>query len=67
MKAMGVVAGVSDLIYLTAAGPVFIEMKTLTGTQSPEQKKFQAIVEGLGFKYHIIRKLEDFISLFQLL
>lgn len=64
MKAMGVVPGVSDLIYLTATGPIFIEMKTETGTQSKEQKAFQAIVEGLGFRYVICRSLTEFQSIF---
>lgn len=58
MKAMGVVAGVSDLIYLR--GPVFIEMKSEIGLQSVEQKKFQAIVESLGYRYVICRSLEEF-------
>ena len=61
MKAMGVVAGVSDLVYLQPGGMVkFIEMKTETGTQSPEQKKFQLLVIGLGFEYVICRAFEDF-------
>lgn len=60
MKAMGVVPGVSDLIYLTPQGPVFIEMKTEVGTQSPAQKEFQAIVTGLGFAYHICRNFYEF-------
>lgn len=64
MKAMGVVPGVSDLIYLTASGPVFIEMKTETGVQSLEQKEFQALVESFGYQYIICRSLEQFQSIF---
>ena len=61
MKAMGVVAGVSDLVYLQPGGRVkFIEMKTETGSQSPEQKKFQLLAIGLGFEYVICRTFEDF-------
>lgn len=60
MKAMGVVPGISDLIYLSSAGPVFIEMKTEAGIQSPEQNKFQQIVEGLGYQYIICRSFEKF-------
>ena len=60
MKAMGVVPGVSDLIYLTPTGPVFIEIKTEIGTQSTAQKEFQAIVTGLGFTYHICRNFFEF-------
>lgn len=58
MKAMGVVPGVSDLIYLK--GPLFIEMKTPIGEQSPDQKKFQALVESLGYRYIICRSFEEF-------
>ncbi len=62
MKAMGVVPGVSDLIYLV--GPTFIEMKTPIGTQSKEQKRFQSLVESLGYRYVICRSLEEFKPLF---
>lgn len=58
MKAMGVVPGVSDLIYLR--GPTFIEMKSESGGQSSEQRKFQIVVESLGYKYVICRSLEQF-------
>jgi hypothetical protein len=58
MKAMGVVAGVSDLIYLRTM--IFIEMKTETGIQSKEQQRFQQIVESLGYVYVICRSLPHF-------
>ncbi len=61
MKAMGVVSGVSDLVYLQPEGIVtFIEMKTETGYQRPDQKKFEALVTRLGFTYIICRTFEDF-------
>lgn len=61
MKAMGVVAGVSDMVYLKPVGVcVFIEMKTKDGAQSPDQKKFQALVEALGFKYRVVRTEDEF-------
>ncbi len=61
MKAMGVVPGVSDMIYLK--GPVFIEMKTIDGKQSPDQKRFESLVTSLGFKYVIVRTFEQFTQL----
>lgn len=64
MKAMGVVAGVSDLIYLSSSGAVFCELKTPEGVQSKEQKEFQRIVEGIGYRYIIIRSLAQFKQLF---
>lgn len=60
MKAMGVVPGVSDLIWLSDSGPVFIEMKTEVGVQSSEQKRFEAIVTSLGHSYVICRNFEQF-------
>ena len=56
LKAMGVMAGVADLIILTnQPAIVFIELKTKKGRQQPTQKVFQDKVESLGFDYHIIK------------
>jgi len=61
MKAMGSVAGVSDLIYLRPGGkPLLLELKLDTGKQSPEQKKWQSAVEAAGYEYRIIRSLNEF-------
>ncbi len=63
-KALGVVAGVADMEYLTDGGKVvFIEMKTPTGTQDPKQKLFQAQVESKGARYVVIRSLTEFQAL----
>ena len=60
-KAMGVIAGVSDLIYLKPGGkPIFIELKTDAGIQSHEQKKWEIVVTNAGYEYIICRSLEDF-------
>ena len=59
MKAMGVIPGPSDLIYLKPGGkPVLMELKTDNGVQSPAQKQWQATVEAAGYEYFIIRSLE---------
>lgn len=60
MKSMGVVSGVSDLIWLSNNGPVFIEMKIPTGVQSKEQKEFESVVSSLGYRYVICRSFEQF-------
>lgn len=39
-----------------------IEMKTKTGRQSQEQKDFQKMFEAAGYKYVIVRTLEEFKS-----
>ena len=59
-KALGVNSGVSDFVLILFAEVVWIEMKTLDGEQSEEQKDFQSKVEKRGHKYVIIRTLEIF-------
>lgn len=39
--------------------PVWLEVKTSTGKQSPDQKAFQEMVELEGHAYHIVRSLDD--------
>jgi len=60
LKATGVVAGVSDLIIVRLNEIIFVEVKTEIGKQSDKQKDFQKIIEKLGFKYILVRSLEDF-------
>ena len=66
-KAEGTVAGVPDLILFVPAtnhDPVFrglgIEMKTPTGRQSQEQKDYQKMFEAAGYKYVIVRTIDEF-------
>jgi hypothetical protein len=68
LKAMGMLAGVSDLCYLTDNAPrgiVFLECKKPGGTQSPGQKEFQSRVQSLGFDYHLFHSLEEFRNIVQ--
>jgi hypothetical protein len=60
MKAMGVVAGVSDMIYLSDTGAVFLEFKDERGRQSLSQKWWQGVVEAVGYRYVVVRSVEDF-------
>ena len=65
MKAEGVTAGVSDLIFLEARGgygALCIEMKTTekSSRQRPSQKRWQKAAEKAGNLYVIIRTLEEF-------
>lgn len=62
-KAVGLVAGVSDTIFLWRGKAHLIEFKTPTGRQSAKQKEWQAKVEAQGFRYYIVRSLEDFQEL----
>jgi len=60
----GLLAGVSDLIVLHNGETIFIEVKTLTGKQSEKQKEFEKTVSLQGFKYYLVRSLEDFKHIF---
>lgn len=66
MKAEGVTAGVADVLFLYPNKDyhgLCIEFKTNTGRQQPSQKKFQHAVELQGYKYAIVRSVDDFIEL----
>ena len=61
LKAMGMVAGVSDMIYLRYdRAPLCLEFKTEVGRQSPEQVRWQQVAESLGCEYRIIRSFDEF-------
>lgn len=78
MKGEGVTAGVSDMLLLVPRQGyhgLCIEMKrqwyemgrkglVLKKTyQEPEQKEWQSLVEAQGYRYEVIRTLEEFIEL----
>ena len=56
----GLLSGVSDLIVVMKGKVIFVEVKNDIGRQSEKQVLFQKQVENLGFKYHLVRSLEDF-------
>lgn len=56
LKAIGVRAGVHDLIILLpGAVTLFVELKTDKGALSPKQKKFHEEIAKLGFENQLIR------------
>ena len=65
-RSEGIVKGVSDLILLIPNRRhhgLMIEMKTPEGYQSSAQKEWQALVEAQGYRYEVIRSVEDFRAL----
>lgn len=58
--AIGMMPGVSDVVIVREREVIFVEVKTPTGRQSPSQVRFQDTVEQLGFRYLLVRGLEDF-------
>lgn len=65
IKAEGALPGVSDLILLIARGGyhgLLIEMKTDKGRQSEAQREWQRLIEADGYKYVVVRSIEEFIK-----
>jgi hypothetical protein len=63
-KALGLKAGVSDLIVVMPGRLVFVEVKDEKGQQSDKQKEFEITVKSLGFEYVVVRSLENFKKIF---
>lgn len=57
--ATGLYAGVSDLIIIHFGKVLFVEVKNDKGRQSDKQKDFQQLIEAQGFKYYLVRSLEE--------
>lgn len=54
------IPGEPDLTLFTNSGQtIFIEIKTAKGRQSTKQRHFQKVVEGYGFRYIIMRSVDD--------
>ncbi|MCF0120549.1 MAG: VRR-NUC domain-containing protein [Bacteroidaceae bacterium] len=67
-KAEGVVAGVSDLNLDMASADgrhhgLRIEMKQGGGRQSEHQRTWQQAVERQGYRYEVVRSVDEFIAL----
>ena len=66
LKAEGVLPGVSDLILLLPRGNhhgLLIEMKTERGKQSQAQRDWQRDMVHRGYKYLVIRSIDEFIDM----
>ena len=65
LKEEGVLAGVADLILLKSNrfyGALLIEVKTEKGRQSGHQKEWESRITADGYKYVVVRSLDEFIS-----
>ena len=64
LKDEGQLPGVSDLILLKSNrfyGALLIETKTKNGYQSELQKQWEQKIINDGYKYVVVRSLEDFM------
>ena len=60
LKAMGMLAGVPDLIFVCHGGTVkFIELKAPGKYLSPEQKAFKDMVTSMGASFALCRSVDD--------
>lgn len=63
-KAMGVKPGVGDVIVLFGPIYIMVEMKTATGSLSPEQREWRAFCRSVGAPWKLCRsvlEVEDFL------
>lgn len=65
LKGMGMVKGVSDLMFLHDKTLYCIELKTEQGRLSPEQKQWGEQIVAQGGWYVVIRTLKDFCNFVQ--
>lgn len=63
LKAMGVKAGVADLMFLIDRVSIALELKTEIGTQSNDQSSFQERFERAGGRYYIAFGLSEAIAI----
>jgi len=57
--AMGLWAGVSDLVVVLPGKVIFLEVKTESGKQSPKQIEFERRVKEMGHNYHVVRSVQE--------
>lgn len=65
MKEEGVLPGVADLILLIGNrfyGALLVEVKTAKGRQSDFQIEWESKITADGYKYVVVRSLDEFIS-----
>jgi hypothetical protein len=48
------------MIWLSPTGAVMLEFKAEKGKQSLSQKWWQGVVQEAGYRYEVIRSIEDF-------
>jgi hypothetical protein len=58
----GLLPGAPDLIVIGRNRIYFMEVKKHNGKQSPSQIFVQRMIEERGFEYHVVRSLDDALS-----
>lgn len=63
-KAMGMRAGVADLLLIWEGFPFFIEFKSERGRDSPAQREMSALAARAGTPTYVCRSLDDVVRVF---
>lgn len=64
-KELGVIAGVSDFIFLFGGKCHCIELKTPYGSQSDDQIEWERKVTAQGIDYYVVNSIQKFDSLIE--
>jgi len=64
-KALGLIAGRSDMVLYWQGRAVMLEFKQPGGIQSRKQKEWEQLVRAHGFDYHIIKDFNQFKEVVQ--
>ena len=62
-KALGVQNGRSDMVLYYQGRSTHIELKNGSNKQTPNQKKWQELMESQGFDYHVVTNFQAFTEL----
>lgn len=57
-RALGLITGTSDFLFLWAAGACAIEFKSKTGTMTPGQRDFRDWCELMRVPFHLVRSAD---------
>lgn len=60
-KAMGLITGSGDYVFVGQCGGGWIELKSKTGSLTPQQKDFREWCSGTGVNHAVCRSLEEVV------
>lgn len=64
--AKGQKKGFPDILVLKSSRCIALEVKTVTGKQSKEQKQVQSNFEQQGFEYYVVRNIDEVKKIMEL-
>lgn len=59
LASIGVLSGVSDLIFIYKGKHLYLEVKTPAGRQDPAQREFEGRIQANGFSYYLVRSVPE--------